>query len=232
MPYKDPEKKKEKQKEYDAARKDREGSRYRCWMLIFYPDSAPPEWRDLLSVIHLPIWVSPLHDKDLWTAADEAKNAAHKAGTPKKPHYHLIAQYPEKVSRDTFLSDFKCLNGPENVKVPKSLISMVRYLTHMDDPDKAQYDRADVLTFGGADAGLMDELGTHERHEILRSMRRYIREHNVLYFDQFVDYCDDCEVVWAHLLDDNSTYVIREYIKARAYRVDREREEFERTHRR
>ena len=59
---------------------------------------------------------------------------------------------------------------------------------------------------------------------------RSIREHDIIYFDLFYDYCDDCEIVWAHLLDDSCTYVIREYIKARAYRVDREREEFERTH--
>lgn len=220
MPYKDPAKQAEARKKSREKRKAEEGARFRCWMLIFYPDSAPAFWRDLLSALHLVIWVSPLHDRDVWTEADEKENPKHKAGTLKKPHYHLIVQYPEKVSRAQFLADFGCLNGPENVKVPKSLISMVRYLVHMDDPDKAQYSREDMLVFGGADAGLLDELGTHERHEMLRSMRKYIREHNVLYFDEFVDYCDDCEITWAHLLDDNSTYVIREYIKARAYRVE------------
>lgn len=221
--YKDPEKQKEAVKRAEEKRKQKNGERVRCWMLVFYPDSAPADWADQISGVHIPVWVSPLHDKDVWTAEDERKNQAHKAGQPKKPHYHLVAQYPEKVDRAEFLGDFGFLNGPENVKHVKSLISMVRYLAHRDDPDKAQYDRAAVRTFGGADAGLMDELGTHERHEILRSMRKYIREHNVLYFDEFVDYCDDCEVVWAHLLDDNSTYVIREYIKARAYRVEQER---------
>lgn len=228
MPYKDPEKKREANKRAEEKRKKQNGERHRAWILIFYPDSAPAEWPDLLSEIHLPIWVSPLHDKDVWTAADEQKDKKHKAGAPKKPHYHLIAQYPEKVDRAQFLADFGCLNGPENVKVPKSLISMVRYLAHLDDPDKAQYDRADVRVFGGADPGLMDELGTHERHEALKAMRKYIREHDIIYFDLFYDYCDDCEIVWAHLLDDSCTYVIREYIKARAYRVEQERKEAER----
>ena len=30
-----------------------------------------------------------------------------------------------------------------------SLYSMTRYLTHMDNPEKAQYSSLDVLTFGG-----------------------------------------------------------------------------------
>lgn len=227
MPYKDPAKQAEARKRSREKKKAEDGERFRCWMLIFYPDSAPADWPDLLSDLHLPIWVSPLHDRDAWTAADERTDPKRKEGTPKKPHYHLVAQYPEKVSRKQFLDDFGCLNGPENVKVPKSLISMVRYLPHLDDPDKAQYNREDVRTFGGADAGLMDEMGTHERHEALKAMRKHIRTHNILYFDEFYDYCDDCEIRWAHLLDDSCTYVIREYIKARAYRVEQERKQFE-----
>lgn len=228
MPYKDPEKQKEARKKYEEKRKAENRERFRCWMLVFYPDSAPAEWPDMMSEVHIPVWVSPLHDKDVWTAADEKKNPKHKAGAKKKDHWHLVAQYPEKVDREQFLADFSFLNGPESVKVVKSLISMVRYLPHLDDPDKAQYDRAGVRVFGGADLGLMDEMGQHERHETLKAMRRYIREHNVLYYDQFVDYCDDCEITWSHLLDDSSTYVIREYIKARAYRIEQERKEAER----
>lgn len=228
MPYKDPEKKKEANRRAEAKRKEREGTRVRCWLLVFYPDSAPAEWAELLSEVHLPVWVSPLHDKDTWTEADEKKDPKHKAGTMKKPHYHLIAQYPDKVSRDDFLADFGFLNGPTNVKVCKSLISMVRYLVHADDPDKAQYEKADVRVFGGAELDLVEQLGTHERHEALKAMRAFIREKNITDFCDFVDYCDDCEITWAHLLDDNSSYVIEKYIKSRRYKLRDELMEMER----
>lgn len=228
MPYKDPEKQKEARKKYEEKRKAENGKRYKVWMLIFYPDSAPKWWRDLLSDKHLPVWVSPLHDRDLWTDADEAEDQNHKAGTLKKPHYHLICMYEVQVDRQTFLDDFKDLNGPKNVKVCRNLISMVRYLVHADDPDKAQYSRDDVLTFGGADIDLVNQLGSHERREAIKDMIRYIKKHNIVDFCDFMDYCSDCEVTWWGLLVDNSSYVIEKYIKSRRYKLRDEMMEYER----
>lgn len=228
MPYKDPEKQKEARKKYEEKRKRQNGERHKVWTLIFYPDSAPAEWRDILSDLHMKVWVSPVHDRDEWTKNDEKKDPKHEAGTLKKPHYHLIAQYEVQVDRDTFLNDFKELNGPQNVKQVKSLISMVRYLVHADDPHKAQYDKADVLTFGGAEIDLVEQLGSHERHEQLRAMRAFIKERGIVDYCDFVDYCDDCEATWAALLDDTSSYTIEKYIKSRRYKLQEERREIER----
>ncbi len=219
MPYTDKNKQREAQKRYEEKRKVANGLRYRCWTLIFYPDSAPEEWRDMLAEKHVPMWVSPLHDRDVWTKADEKKNSQHVVGERKKPHYHLIVQYDSVVNVNTCLRDFACLNGPQNVEHVESLTSMVRYLVHADDPDKAQYERADVLTFGGADKDIVEQLGTHERHEALKAMRRFIREHGIVNYCDFVDYCDECEATWAHLLDDNSCYTIQNYIKSMRYKL-------------
>lgn len=222
MPYRDPKKHKEAVKRADEKRRKKNGERHKVWTLIFYPDSAPAEWREILAELHLKVWVSPIHDRDAWTAADEKKDPKHKAGTMKKPHYHLVTQYEVQVDRATFLEDFKALNGPQSVKAVKSLISMVRYLVHADDPEKAQYEKANVLTFGGAELDLVQQLGTHERHEALKAMRAFIRDNDIVDFCAFFDYCDECEVTWAHLLDDNSSYVIEKYIKSRRYKLQGE----------
>lgn len=228
MPYKDPEKQKEARKKYEEKRKQTNGARHKVWTLIFYPDSAPAEWPELLSQLHMKIWVSPIHNEDKWTEADEKKDAKRKAGTMKKPHYHLIAQYEVQVDRTEFLADFSCLNGPKDVKAVKSLISMVRYLVHADDPEKAQYQKSDVRTFGGAEIDLVEQLGSHERHEALKAMRKFIRDRRIVDYCDFVDYCDECEATWAALLDDNSSYTIEKYIKSRRYKMQEERREFER----
>lgn len=222
MPYKDKEKEREAKARYEAKRKAQNGERHRVWTMIFYPDSAPPEWEDYLSSINLPIWVSPVHDKDVWTKADEKADSRHKAGSSKKPHYHLICQYETQVDRATFLKDMAYLNGSDYVKHVRSLVSMVRYLVHMDDPQKAQYKQEDVRVFGSANIDLMAELGKEERHIMLRQMRRYIRQNNVVNFCDFVDYCDDCENSWARLLDDNSSYIIEKYIKSIRYKLQEE----------
>ena len=221
MAYKDPEKQKEAQKKYEEKRKKQNGERRKVWTGIFYPDSAPPEaeWKEAMSQMHMKIWVSPPHDKDKWTESDEQKNPKHKAGSVKKNHRHFLAEYEVQVDRQQFLDDFAFLNGGENVKYVRSLRSMVRYLCHLDDPEKAQYDKADVLTFGGADLDLVEQLGTHERHEALKAMRVFIRDNNIVDFCDFVDYCDECESAWAYLLDDNSSYVIEKYIKSRRYKL-------------
>ena len=62
--YKDPEKQKEAVKRAEEKRKQKNGERHKVWTLIFYPDSAPSEWRDLLADKHLKVWVSPIHDRD------------------------------------------------------------------------------------------------------------------------------------------------------------------------
>lgn len=228
MPYKDKDKEREAKQRYEEKRKKQNGERHKVWTLIFYPDSAPATWEEELSQLHMKIWVSPVHDKDAWTEADQKKDPVHIAGTLKKPHYHLVAQYEAQVDRATFLADFGVLNGPANVKAVKSLLSMVRYLVHADDPAKAQYSKTDVRTFGGAEIDLVEQLGSHERHEQLKAMRAFIRERGIVDYCDFVDYCDDCEATWAALLDDNSSYTIEKYIKSRRYKLQEERREIER----
>lgn len=221
MPYADKKKEQEAKQRYEEKRKAENGTRHRVWTGLFYPDSAPPSdvWESEMSDKHLKIWVSPVHDSDKWTAADEQKDASHKAGTAKKNHHHYVVEYDSQVDKKTFLDDFAFLHGPANVKAVRSLRSMVRYLAHLDDPKKAPYRPEDILTFGGATLDVVNELGSEERHEALRAMRRYIRQNEIRNFCDFVDYCDDCEQSWARLLDDNSSYTIEKYIKSRRYKL-------------
>lgn len=207
----------ERARDYRERKKQEKGSPRKVWSLIFYPDSAPEEWCDLLSELHLKIWVSPLHDRDTWTAADAKRNPEHAEGMAKKPHYHLVVEYPVSHYMDDVRAQFQFLNGSSYIVPVESLISMVRYLAHQDDPDKAQYSIDDIRTFGGAELDLTMQLGSWERHEALKSMRAFIKVRGFIDFCEFVDYCDEHEKTWARLLDDNSSYIIEKYIKSRRY---------------
>ena len=146
MPYADPDKQREAKRRYEQEKRKQ---RRTNWMLVFYEDQCP-EWRDELDELGMRTLVSPSHDADEWTARDEKKNPKHKAGTLKEPHRHLLAMYDNPVSYDQVVKDFAFLKS-KNVKYVKSLPAMARYLTHMDSPDKAQYDPEGVCEFGGAD---------------------------------------------------------------------------------
>lgn len=78
------------------------------------------------------------HDKDVYTAEDERKNPAHKAGTIKERHAHVVLQ----MSTAAYVKDVARWFGvPENlVEVPKGgknkFLDKVRYLTHESDKEQ------------------------------------------------------------------------------------------------
>lgn len=110
----------------------------RFWSFILYPESALAGWENILIEMGCVFAVSPLHDRDV-TAEGESK----------KEHYHILLQFDGPTT-------FK--NVKENIcdavggTIPKKVISMrgyYRYLCHLDNPEKAQYDIKDIKCFGG-----------------------------------------------------------------------------------
>ena len=61
-----------------SEKKSNTTARYRNYATVVYPDSAPENWQDIIAELKIPVFISPLHDKD--------KNAN---GEDKKPHYHV-----------------------------------------------------------------------------------------------------------------------------------------------
>lgn len=79
--------------------------------------------------------ISPLHNRDL-------KDKAENDNDFKKEHYHVILHYLSKKSLSTVQSKIDGLGLSE---VVDNIAIMTRYLTHVDDPDKAQYNQSDVI---------------------------------------------------------------------------------------
>lgn len=104
----------------------------RNWAFVLYPESAPEDWLDRIKQYGIPAAVSPIHDSDLT-----------KDGELKKPHYHILLAFPHPTTYNNVCEFVKSLN--QNTAVPiQSLLGQFRYLSHDDDPDKAQYNPADV----------------------------------------------------------------------------------------
>lgn len=116
-------------------------SKYFC--CILYPDSTTYDVDKIIKSLaeeHLTFAVSPIHDRDI---EDD--------GSLKKGHYHLLLAY----SSATTLNNIRCwINAcgmPESelhsVRVCASGVGYYRYLTHKDNPEKAQYDDNDIRVF-------------------------------------------------------------------------------------
>lgn len=208
MAYKDKNKQREAQRAWEQKNRAR-GSRHKLWMGVFYEESAG-FWREELAELGVPCVVSPVHDSDVWTKADEAKNPEHVAGTLKKPHRHFLADYPNPVDYETVCDDFSFLNT-KNIKYAKSQPAMARYLVHKDNPDKAQYSSDGVLEFCGANWLDWCAMST-DLHGQMKQMRVFIREHHVTEFCDFQDWCDANNDEWSRLLDLSCSWAIGNYI--------------------
>ena len=114
-------------------------SRVRLWATVVYPESAPDNWLSIIGDMMIPCYISPLHDKDF--NADK---------TPKKPHYHVFMIFEGKKSRTQIKEIVERFGGvgQENILSKRGY---ARYLCHLDNPEKAQYNTDDVRSFGGLD---------------------------------------------------------------------------------
>ena len=111
-------------------------SKNRHWTFIVYPDSANPDWINILIETGLPFAISPLHDKD--------KNPT---GEDKKEHYHVVVTYDGPTTYKSVNENICELIGSTIPKRVLSLRGIYRYLAHLDNPDKYQYDPKDIREY-------------------------------------------------------------------------------------
>lgn len=130
----------------------------RTWACIMYEDSAPPDWEDRLRQIGVGFAVSPLHDKDVT-----------QTGELKKPHYHVILDW--KNGSTTYRTAAGIARDVLRGTVPIPLASprgYYRYMTHLDNPEKAQYDPRKIISGNGFDIDDFSMLTAQEQSEVRR----------------------------------------------------------------
>ncbi|MGJ0975994.1 replication protein [Enterococcus faecalis] len=176
--------------------------RYRNWVFIIYPDSAPENWRDIVTNIGVPWAHSPLHDKDV-----------EEYGGAKKPHYHCVIKYPSLKTYRQLLSLTGKLSAP-NPQYCESLIGKVRYFLHLDSPHKYQYSKDEIQAFNGFDIELYLKPSKTEKDALLKEARQFISENNITELAELVDYTDLESPSWTRIIN-SSTYVINSYITSR-----------------
>lgn len=151
----------------------------RNWAAVLYPESLPADWMDTLQATGLPVVVSPLHDKDI-----------DPTGEPKKAHYHAIMCYPGPTTYSVVASLIvEQLHQPAPKPV-ESVKGYYRYLTHADNPDKAQYDPAGIVHLNGW--GERDYVGELTRSEIAR-LKREIQQ--LIRDNCITEYCDLLDIL-------------------------------------
>lgn len=183
-------------------------SRTRTWTFVLYEDSAPENWRQLLDDMHIEWVESPWHDKDI--------NAD---GQPKKKHKHILLLFAGKKSYEQIKEITDELQQPIPQRCHNAK-AMVRYMAHLDNPEKAQYNVNEIAAHGGVDIAELLRPSSSERYTLIREMIDYVRSAGVTEFQDLMDYAaaerfDD----WFPLLCDSCAYIVGQYIKSQRHRA-------------
>ena len=176
---------KEKQREYD---KKRRGKRSRNFNVIFYPEDLPQSWQHELDETRIRWIEGPLHDKDVYTAEDEEENAEHKAGQLKKAHKHCLLMFENLKTVDFVTGLLGSIFGTSETGSVVGVLSpqicndrsgSVRYMAHMDNPTKAQYNFDDIVGHNGADPLDIVKFNVRESLNKMIEIEEYIEEHDI-----------------------------------------------------
>ena len=150
----------------------------RNWSFLLYPESAPADWQRKLEELHLPIAISPLHDRDL-----------NEDGTPKKPHYHVIVCFPGPT---TYNNVVERITDPANAPRPfpvESMRSMYEYLWHKneDHNEKPLYEAEQVKRLGGFRIDDYAGLTRSEVQALRIDIIGFVQENDILEYSDLLD---------------------------------------------
>ena len=160
----------------------RKDTRARFWSCVLYPESMPVNWLQILEDLKTPIAVSPVHNADVY----EVDSDDHKKGELKKPHYHCVLAFECKTSFSSVVKMLEPLNCPIPIHC-KSPNASIRYFVHLDNPNKAQYDRQDILSLSGFDVSEAFALTKKDYNRVILECYALIGRCNITEFYQLVD---------------------------------------------
>lgn len=182
--------------------------RARNWTFVVYPGESLPEtyWDIITEELHLTGAFSPLHDRDV-----------NPTGEVKKAHQHVILTFPGNKSYEQVKEITDRLGGAPP-KVLENVTGMVRYFTHMDNPEKAQYERSEIRSFGGFSAENYLALSSAEVSKVAADIRDFCRENQITEFATLIDACDDLQKSeWLYVLEHRETMFFKAWLQSRHY---------------
>lgn len=180
------------------------------WTFLFYKESAPEDYLNILEELHIPFILSPWHDKDV----------NRKTGEFKKSHKHGAFFFDSLKSYSqvsNIISDK--LNGPAHVEVVMSPTGLFDYFTHAEaHPDKTTYNIEDIETGCGFDLDkfLMEMNSSDFIHQVVD----IIEENDFTEFEELVWYARANNSNLLILIIER-TYFFAKYLDSRRYNPNR-----------
>lgn len=150
-----------------------------------YEENLVDNWLDVLKSKHIPLVISPLHNKDFT-----------EDGEPKKAHYHVVVCYNSLKSLKQVHSDFDDVASNKYIMSVSVIKGYFRYLCHLDNPEKAQYSESDVQILYGAPYDTYVKLNTFQSRNVRREVLEFISlKHPREFCEVYEHFRDDDEAL-------------------------------------
>lgn len=170
-------------------------NRSRNFSGVFYPESCPPNFLEVIENFKVKCALSPLHTPD-----DECK----------KPHYHIVFAFSGNKSIEQ-VREMMYKLGSSMVQIVSDVQSVVRYLIHKDNPEKEQLDKKDIKVYNWD----IEKYFKCTKEENLNNMRTLIKIANE-------NKCRNYKELFKLCLDDNDllslllkySYAINLYLRS------------------
>lgn len=180
--------------------------RTRNWATVVYPESAPENWESILQEQCIPAFISPLHDKDL-----------NENGEVKKEHFHVMLLFDGVKTQEQVQKIFSLIGGV-GVEPINCTRAYARYLCHLDNPEKAQYNCQDVVSCSGADYGTIISLAS-DKYTAIGEMIEFCIQNAIDSYAELLIYSKNNRFDWFKVLCDNGTITIVQFLKSRYWEV-------------
>lgn len=182
--------------------------RKRNWVFVVYPESAPENWREQLRALLVPGYISPLHSDDI--------NAD---GSKKKPHWHVLLTFKGLKSFEQVKEITDSLHAP-GPQPCKDIRAYARYLCHLDNPEKAQYQPAEVESLGGNDY-LETIKSAADTDTALSEMMDWCIENRCTSFFKLANYARRERSDWFRVLSSQRTVFLTAWLKSFEWELSR-----------
>lgn len=181
--------------------------RTRNFATVVYPESAPENWQDILVEQFVPAFISPLHDSDI-----------NPGGEKKKEHYHVVIMFDSVKTAEQAKTLFEKIGGV-GCEIVQSIRGYARYLCHLDNPEKHQYQQDKVRCLCGADYAATIGLA-YDKYKALSEMEEFCERYNILSYYVLARYATVYRSDWSRILKDCGTLYMKEYLQSRKWSRD------------
>ena len=172
---------------------------------LFYKESAPENYLEILEELHIPFVLSPWHDKDINRETGEFKKS-HKHGV-------LFFESLKSYSQVSELLTEK-LNTPSHVEVVMSPKGMYDYFIHAENPEKTSYNIEDIESGCGLE---LDKFLIEQNSNLfLETVIDVITDNDFTEFEDLVHYARNKDISLLGLIIER-TYFFTKFLDSRRY---------------